>query len=163
MVFLDLIVKIVSENIQSLKVNPDSFNWIFCIECSSCKSIQPNDINFSLIDQFEMQKGHGYANFIMNCKECKKNMNISIHDKSNFYITCENGNDEGVLATFECRGCELKKWIPQDGIILEANESNTNFNDVDITDVWMGYDEISNINCSLLEPCEWRIEKNKKY
>jgi len=158
MVFIDLILRIVSENIQMLKVCPYQFNWCFKIECTYCKLIQPNDINFTCSDQHEMKKGHGITNFTMNCKECKKGINITVHSKSQFSIICENGDDEGVLATFECRGCEIKKWIPKDGISLK---SDSNFSDVDITDNWMEYDESTGLCCSLLEPVEWRLEKNK--
>ena len=159
MVVLDLIIRVVSENIKSLKA-ADDFRFYFIIECTQCKTEHPNEIYFSSSDDMEMPKGHGVANFMMTCKECKKGMSIANH-KSKMEISCENGNDEDVFASFDCRGCELKKWIPKLGLILESNESEKCFEDVDISDVWCEYDEIGKVSCSLFEIVAHRFEKKK--
>lgn len=158
MVAFDLMIRLVTDNIKQLTINHETFTWYFFIQCTHCKSNQPNEIYFTSSDQHEMQKGHGVANFLMKCKECKRSMSISINEKSHFKIECETGNDEGKLASFDCRGCELIKWIPKEGLTFEAVESGYIFEDVDISDVWCGYDEIAQITCTLLEPAENRIE-----
>jgi hypothetical protein len=43
----------------------------------------------------------------MNCKNCKKNMQINYYDKSHLQIECKNDKSKGTLATFECRGVEI--------------------------------------------------------
>jgi hypothetical protein len=164
MVVLDLIIKIISENVQELKIDSDSFIWNFTIECGHCFTVQPNEIYFTINDEVEMQKGHGTANFMMKCKECKKSMTVGINNKSNkspYIIVCESGNDEGVLSSFECRGCTLKTWIPREGITFEAKESGTIFNEIDLSDVWCDYDEKTGMTVSILEPVTWRIEESK--
>jgi|LauGreDrversion4_2_1035121.scaffolds.fasta_scaffold271660_1 hypothetical protein len=161
MVFYDLIVRIVSENIKEIRIKDSYFEWYFKLNCVMCQSEQPNEIYFTNIDEIEMQNGHGTANFIMNCKYCSKKMSISIYNKSKLYISCENGNDEEVLATFDSRGCEITKWSPKEGFNIMSMESEKCFEDVDLNDIWCEYDEIAGINCSLLEPVNYRIEKNK--
>lgn len=165
MVILDLKLKVISQSLQELRVNPDIYTWIFTLECTQCKSPQPNEIYFSLKDQIEMTKGHGTANFMMSCKECKKTMYVSIFNaaKNTFSINLESGYDEGVLAQFDCRGCIIKSFIPKEGIAVVASDTGTVFENVDITDVWMDYDEAQGVNCSILEPIEVTIEKNHNY
>jgi len=162
MVVLNLILRIISENVKEISINPETYNWCFLIQCSDCQNDQPNEIYFSLADEVEMQKGHGTANFLMKCKECKKAMTIAIYNKSNknpYEINCENGNDEGILCGFECRGCVIKNWIPKEGINIEANETGKVFEDIDITSEWCDYDENNQMTVSLLEPVNWRFEK----
>lgn len=160
MVFLDLYVRLISENIKLLKVDPSNYIWNFTVECSHCHTEQPNEIYFSMNDEVEMQKGHGSANFSMKCKECKKLFYITVEKKSKFKIECETGNDEGVLATFECRGGILKKWFPREGISVEATDSETQFDDVDVNDIWCGYDEATKNMVNILESIKWRLEEN---
>ena len=161
MVFYDLIIRLVSENIKEIRIKDCDFEWYFTLKCVSCKEEQPNEIYFSSSDEKEMQKGYGIANFIMNCKYCSKTMSISTYNKSKLYVSCENGNDEDILASFDCRGCEITGWIGKEGFIILSLESEKCFDDVNLNDVWCEYDEIAGINCSLLEPVSFRIERNK--
>ena len=163
MVFLDLILKVISENLKELRLDEAEFHWYFVIQCTQCKDDHSNEIYFSLNDEVEMTKGHGSANFIMACKSCKMTMSIAVHKKSKLVISCENGNNEETFASFDCRGCELKKWIPKEGIILESLESGNCFENVDINDIWCEYDDDAKVNCSLLEPVEYRFQKNKNF
>ncbi len=158
--FFDVLIKAECENVQSLKINPD-FDWVFSIQCSHCHETHPNNINFSSTDEVEMTKSHGTCNFLMNCKNCSKSMTINTYDKSAFIVDVSN-QEEGTLATFECRGCEIIEWTPLEGIILVGEDSGTCFEDVDIRDVWMEYDEKTGAMCQLLEAVEFRIERNKK-
>ena len=162
MVFLDLVLKVVSDNVNKVRVSGSDFKWYFVIKCTQCKEEHPNEIYFTIEDQVEMTKGHGNANFMMYCKNCHMNMSIMIHNKSKMEISCENGNDEEVFATFECRGCLISKWIPKEGFVVVSNESDKYFEEVDISNIWCEYDEIAKVNCSFLEPIEYKIEKNKK-
>ena len=110
-----------------------------------------------------MEKGHGTANFSMKCKFCIKAFTISINNKSNksaYPIDCENGSDEGILCGFECRGCVIRKWVPKDGVGVEANETGKVFENVDITSEWCDCDESSQSTVSLLKPVAWRFEKD---
>jgi hypothetical protein len=159
MVLQNLKIRVISENIKFLRIEPSNYQWCFSIECSQCQSLQPNDIYFFTNDEVEMHKGHGTANFMMKCKECKKSMTIQITKTSQFSIDCESGNEEGVFATFDCRGCFLKKWNPGEGIILESLNTSELFENVDISDVWCEYDK-SNTSCSLLEPVYIQIENS---
>ena len=162
MVVFDLIFKIVSENIKEIKVDPETFTWGFCIQCSHCHTEQPNEIYFTLQDEEEMQKGHGTANFVMKCKDCKKLMTIAINNKTNknpYTIECTNGNDEATICSFECRGCTILKWVSKSDFIVVSNETETEFEGVDITDLWSEYDEKSGLMLNILEPSTYKLEE----
>lgn len=161
MVYFDLIVRIISENITETRINGPCFEWYFNITCTHCKTEQPNEIYFTLKDEIELPSGHGTTNFVMSCKECKRSMTIKIYEKSSFKINCESGNSEETLATFDCRGCELVKWIPREGIEVEAIDTGKVFENVNIMDVWCDYDENAQVTCSILEQVQYKIEKNK--
>jgi hypothetical protein len=49
------------------------------------------------------------------------------------------------LATFECRGIEPLTWNCQGLQVI--SESGESFNDVDLTDTWVDYDEKLGANC----------------
>jgi len=163
MVVLNLKLKVISENAKEISIDEENYNWCFKIECLHCHIEQPNEIYFSSNDEVEMQKGHGTANFIMKCKECKKIMTLGINNRSNknpFVLNIENGNDEGIICGFECRGCKITEWTPKEGINIEAYETEKIFEDVDITNEWCDYDENSQKTVSLLEPVTWRFEED---
>jgi hypothetical protein len=148
MVFIQIICKLTATGIKELKI-PDYYDWRFIISCGHCKEEHGKEITFNSKDEVEMSKGHGVANFKMTCKNCNKLMTIALDTaKSSFTYNLED--DEGRIATFECRGCTLVKWLPEP-LILEA-ESGFVFEDVDVTDNWCGYDEKSGQSCLIEEP-----------
>jgi len=159
MVFLDVIVHAITENISNISVK-ENFEWMFKLKCTQCYTDQPNEITLSDKEQFEMAKGKGLTNFLMKCKDCSNLLSITIYEKSTKRINCENGNDEATLCTFECRGCEIYSWNPCEGIIVESTEG-TIFNDVDIrTGEWTDWDEKAKVFSTLIS-LDHRIEKNK--
>ncbi len=163
MVLLNLTLRVISENAKELRINGETYDWCFIIECDQCHTEQPNEIYFTAAEEVEMEKGHGTANFAMKCKFCKKALTISINNKANksaYSINCENGNDEGILCSFDCRGSVIRKWIPKDGVSIEAAETHKVFENVDITSEWCDYDECSQGTVSLLEPVASRFEKD---
>ena len=161
MVLFNIIVKVISENIKEIKID-DNYVWGFFIECQKCGYNLTKEIYFTSGDEVEMSKGHGVANFLMKCKECSNQMSIAINNKSNkqpFIINCESGNSTSTICTFECRGCLLSKWVIKKDFIVVAAETETEYNEVDITELWSTYDEKSGLMLNLLEPIEWVIEK----
>lgn len=160
MVYFDLKVSIVSDNISEIFLGP-SFEWCFRIRCSNCHTDHPNEIYFSESLQFEVKNSKGTANFVMKCKECSKDCSINVYEKSPKRIDCSEGKGQGILATFDCRGCELINWvIPSEDVFARSLESDTIFENVDLNDVWMDYDEKSKGNCSL-EGLTHQITRNK--
>lgn len=152
-----------TENISEIKLyEPESYEWVFEIECTQCHSVQPNEIVFSLSDTIEMLKGGNTVNFTMNCKSCKKGISIVTNPKSLFSIKCLQGNDEGLLCSFECRGCDLLKWNPREiGWAVVATETEREFKDTNIFEMWMEYDEKSETTLNILEPVTFSIKKTK--
>jgi hypothetical protein len=164
MVLLNLKLKIISDKIKEILIEEIySYTWCFKIECSHCFTEHQNEVYFTEQDEVENEKGHGTTNFMMKCKNCTRLLKIGINNKSNktpYVIDCENGNDEGILCTFECRGCILKTWTPKEGILIKALETDTIFKDIDITNEWTEYDEANGGMVSLLEPITWTISEN---
>ena len=160
MVFLDLKLTFLSDNVSELYIT-SSFEWCFMIRCSNCYTDNPKEIYFMENSEFDIKNSRGTANFIMKCKECSKDCSINVYEKSPRKIDCSDGKGMGVLATFECRGCELIKWIiPNEGIFAKALESDKVFDNVDLNDTWMDFDEKSKGNCSIDE-AKFEILKNK--
>lgn len=160
MVFLDLKISFISDNLSELYILP-TFQWCFAIRCSKCYTDHPKEIYFSEKEEFAITNSKGTANFVFKCKECNSMSSINVYEKSNRKIKCSEGKGEGILATFECRGCELTKWIISDeGFYALALESDKIFDNVDLNDVWMDYDEKSKGNC-MIDEFRHEIVKNK--
>jgi len=83
----------------------------------------------------------------MKCKFCGRDITINMHPSSKKSIECKDGENVGVLAVFDCRGCDLLKWVPKQGISAVAAETGTAFPEVDFSDIWTDYDEVSKKNC----------------
>lgn len=160
MVFLDLKISFISDNISQIYILP-SFEWYFMIRCTNCQTDHPKEIYFSETSEFSMKKSRGSANFIMKCKDCNKDCTINVYEKSSRKIDCSDGKGNGILATFDCRGCELRKWVVGgEGIFAKALESDKIFENVDLTDVWMDFDEKSKGNC-MIDELRHEIIRNK--
>ena len=57
MVYLDLIIKFESENVDKVFItDPQNYNWTFIIECSNCKNQHSKEIYFSNNDEVEKSK-----------------------------------------------------------------------------------------------------------
>ena len=159
MVFFDVIIHAITENIDKICVT-ENFEWLFKIKCTLCYKDQPNEISLSEVKQFETEKQKSLTNFIMKCKDCKNMMTITVYEKSAKRLNCEGGNDEGVFASFECRGCEITSWNPCEGVFVESLEG-TVFSDVDIrVEGWSDWDEKAKVFCTLTS-LQHKIEKSK--
>ena len=74
----------------------------------------------------------------MKCKMCQFVVNLTLV-KSPDHAAITNKTKNVLLAQFECRGCELIKWNPQN--LFVKSESDQIFENVDLTDVWVEYDD----------------------
>lgn len=161
MVFLDLRISFLSENVSELFVSP-KYTWIFKLRCTSCQTDHPKSVFFDETSEFQMKNSKGTANFLIKCKECSKDASISIFQK--FTVSCKDGSKtQATLAVFECRGCELTEWsVNSEGLCAKSLESGKIFENIDISDVWMEFDEKSQGNCSIDE-FSYEIVRNNKY
>ncbi len=160
MVFYDLIIKLISENASSIKVDSKNYVWSFVIQCGKCFQNQPNEIHFSLSDSVETDKDFNKVNFFMKCKECKSPFTINVLPNSSFKVDLPNGNDSGVLSSFECRGVSLVSFKPNDDLIIEGIDSGFEFNS-DLTTETCEYDDRANLMINILEPAVWTLTTRK--
>ena len=160
MVYIDLNVSFLSENLSELFILP-SFEWCFMIRCSNCQTVHSKEIYFEETSESSIKNSKGTANFVFKCKECGKESSINVYEKSPRKIDCSQGKGRGVLATFDCRGCELMKWIIcNEGIFARGLETNKVFENVDLSDVWMDFDEKNKENC-MIEEFKHEFIRNK--
>jgi len=82
MVFIDLQVTFETENIEEIFIQDESFSWCFFIICAKCHEKHPKEIYFSETENHDISGSKGTANFIMNCKNCKNELNINVHPTS---------------------------------------------------------------------------------
>lgn len=61
-------------------------------------------MTFSRLNEVDMTKEHGHANFMIGCKNCSKKGFILIDPKSSYRAEPdEDGVIKSVIATMECR------------------------------------------------------------
>lgn len=158
MPLFELTLRVISENVFQIKINPEEYQWEFKVQCSKCFIEINNTISFSKGDEIENENGHSHINFQMKCKECKSLFTIDVHKSSKFHLEVPNGNDSGVFAVFECRGVNLLNFIPNSDLIIEAVDSGSEFKS-DLSDLVCEYDEKNGNMIYIHEPAFWSLNK----
>ena len=79
----------------------------------------------------------------MSCKNCKRDMSIKL--VKYVEILVNNDKVEQDFATFECRNVELLNFYPQNQLSAKARESNAVFDEIDVSDLWVEYDELTQL------------------
>ncbi|OAF70065.1 hypothetical protein A3Q56_02174 [Intoshia linei] len=77
----------------------------------------------------------------MKCKICRCENSMSIVPGSVKEIFEDDFRDYSILATFECRGMNLVKYLPG-YFIVSSNLSKTLFQNADLSNNWSEYDEV---------------------
>ena len=150
MVFIDLIVTLETEFVKEFGLTkPEEHAWGFEIKCAKCGAPHSKTVFFDANDLQEIPGSKGYCNFLVNCKTCNNNIRINVREKSYAPIDCLSGNTTAKLAGFECRGCELEKWYPEEGFYVIAEDSENLFDDLDLKELWIDYDEDESRNISI--------------
>eukprot|EP00927_Polykrikos_kofoidii_P017767 TRINITY_DN1811_c0_g1_i1.p1 TRINITY_DN1811_c0_g1~~TRINITY_DN1811_c0_g1_i1.p1 ORF type:complete len:189 (-),score=30.06 TRINITY_DN1811_c0_g1_i1:159-725(-) len=147
----DLVVSADFENIYSWQPAPGSFRWYLKIKCGRCGDVSDE---FSYIDPEnveEMNGGRGQTNFQRKCKGCANQGTVNVVGGGK--VT--GSGVDCILATFECRGCELDSWTPQGEGVWTVNATMPSDDDdggearegplvMDVTiedGEWCGYEE----------------------
>ncbi|KAI8832707.1 hypothetical protein BC829DRAFT_408430 [Chytridium lagenaria] len=145
------------ENVTELKPAEDDYEWSFNVKCTSCNEVNDGLITFNAVDQVDVPRSRGTANFVMKCKFCSQEGNANIVEKSlKSYDEADSGSWKTVL-TIESRGLEFVGWAPTHG--TESNEKFVlDFEDDEST--WVGYDEKSKCPVGVSD-IEGRFQKAK--
>ncbi|KAI9481232.1 MAG: hypothetical protein EXX96DRAFT_565880 [Benjaminiella poitrasii] len=142
MVKLGLYFKADLENVTDLLPTND-YEWHFKVECTSCHEVDDSWISFNRQDEYEMNSSRGTANLVMRCKFCKRDMTAQF--EPSFKVKgydIEKNSEFQQIAQFDCRGLELVNFQPRDSWTAKGAESDTVFEDIDLTEgEWAEYDE----------------------
>lgn len=146
------------ENIESLTVNHDEFNYFLRIECNSCHTEADSPVAVCRSDQVE--SGRSTVNLAFRCKFCKRDASISIVENSQKAYTDQDNGQFKELVKLDCRGLVPIAYEPQSSpFIAIASESGTKFHDVDLSEEsWSEWDESGNQPVSIME-FQSKIEK----
>ncbi|KAF9584645.1 hypothetical protein BGW38_005731 [Lunasporangiospora selenospora] len=144
MPILALQIKAELENITGLVPMDDDHTWHFKIECTSCHEVDKNLITMNALDKVEMGSGRGEANLVMKCKFCKRESSADIVSKPVPY-DIENNEKFATIVQIECRGLEVVGFEPREGWKAKGAESDTPFEDIDLTEEWAEYDDKSGL------------------
>ncbi|KAG1445202.1 hypothetical protein G6F55_012044 [Rhizopus delemar] len=139
-----LYIKADLENVTDLAPTDDC-EWYFKVECTSCHEVDENWISFNQQDTYEISGSRGSASLVMRCKFCKREGTAQFEPsfKIKKYNIEQNGKFQQI-AQFDCRGLELVDFQPRDSWFAKGAESDTVFNDIDLSEgEWAEYDEKS--------------------
>ncbi|KAJ3100740.1 hypothetical protein HDU97_001967 [Phlyctochytrium planicorne] len=133
------------ENATDLRPAESDYEWSFKVKCGSCHEENDGFITFNAVDQLDIPRSRGTANFVMKCKFCGSDSNATIVENS---LKPYNADDSGswkTVLTIEARGLEFVGWTPTHGqdLVVKGEESGEVFT-LDFEDdptTWVGYDE----------------------
>jgi len=155
MVYYDLLLRVVAENVTSIGIDNVNYSWILEVKCN-CGNVHTAE--FTETDEVEAESSKsGTFNFIKKCKECNQTMTISVYNKSAKNIDCNK--QKQLFCTFDCRNCTPVNWKPSPGLVL-VSESGSTFKDVELSEDWTEYDEKGEYPLSI-EKWEIEFERNK--
>ncbi|ORY53998.1 hypothetical protein BCR35DRAFT_296853 [Leucosporidium creatinivorum] len=164
---LKVSIKATLENVTDLRPVGDDFNWMFKLQCGSCREEHPNWVGIDATETREISGSRGEANFVWRCTLCKREHSINFDsslDRSKAVYTAEQSEEQkfAAIAVLECRGCEITAFDPKGIWSCKGTESGTKFEEVELSleepDGWTDYDEKSNEPVSVME-FESKIER----
>ena len=147
MVRIALQLKATLDNVTDFHVqSPDEFIWYLKFNCTKCHTQSDKYHDVTLQESSSIAGSRGEANFLMKCKFCSQEGNLNIEPGKgtvNYTADDSDGHAFKTIVVFECRGIEPVDWQPGDGWACQGIESNTKFNQIDLSDdkEWMDYDE----------------------
>jgi len=154
MVYYDLFVKVDGENIYTLHLPAQGYDWLLTVQCT-CD--QQHNCQFNEDDEVESENSKGIFNFHKKCKECKKDISITVYGKGDKAIFCDG--KFGLLKSFDCRNCTPINWTPTPTLIIQT-EAQSQFKNVELDENWCDYDEKAKLSC-VITGYEVKFERNK--
>ena len=163
MVLLVLHVKAELENIESITFPPDIQ---YCFDVKDAQSDEEKKGVFLCADEIaEVDGSKGDANFAMRFPDCKKQCTVTFTDVKGVTrdtITAEDSGNFVPIRGFDCRGLELAKWTPTEGLVV-ASAGGTKWENVDLgadPDGWFEYCEKCGESVGITE-LEFEIRTHK--
>ncbi|KAK8900267.1 hypothetical protein M9Y10_002590 [Tritrichomonas musculus] len=117
-------------------LTPVSYSsFSYTVKCTQCGAEREN-ISFDDSEK-EMQGSRGTANFVMTCKDCKRQCNIN-YTGNNFNHEAEDYTDWQRVITLECRGCSIENASCNEWNIRSESDNKYEWN---AADDFFEYDE----------------------
>lgn len=138
-------------------VDEENYYYSFKVECTHCREKHPNWVGISRSEVHDIPKSKGEANFILKCRNCRRDLSISFEEPFHVYKDEHSGERQNLLI-LECRGCEIIEFQPDGEWQAEGTESGTKFPEVDLSDEWYDYDEKTQSEVSITD-IEWSINR----
>ena len=129
-------VKATFENIKELRP-AEGRTWGIVFQCSDCKEKMPNPVEVD--PEGEEEKDGGTYNCVVACKFCKKKITASVVPKSEGGYLGEGPPAQVVV--LDCRGGEPVELALDDQWVAVSEETEHEFEHVDLSQDWVDYDE----------------------
>ena len=158
-----LLFKADFESVESL-IFPVDHDWIFDFQCPSSLE-KRNGVVVSQTALVEIPDSRSTANLCLKFPGSSKPASICVQSIKNTtrdsVLSADSGTFVPILA-LECRGAEPLAWHPSGYYLATAQDSHTEFNQVDLkTGDWCDFDEISDAAVGIYN-VEWKITKSLK-
>ena len=87
-----VVLKIETENVDEIGFQKrEEMEWMFKIQCTNCHENHPKTISFFPFEEhYDPNSNVPACNFCVKCKNCKKEMTISLVNKNYPVIECRN-------------------------------------------------------------------------
>jgi hypothetical protein len=124
------------EGVSKIEPHADR-TWLLKYECGRCREATPNFIELNPAEEVEVHGGT--SNGMFACKFCKNQISSTIPAKGVSFFG-EGGT--GVVLVIDVRGGEPTAAMPEAAwTVTGAGESETPFEDADLSEDWCDYDE----------------------
>ncbi|KAI5952318.1 hypothetical protein KGF54_003184 [Candida jiufengensis] len=145
-------------DLQPLDTPESPYEYTFQIECTKCRTIHDKDIQINRFEKHEISGSRGEASFVFRCKECKNEHSATI-TRTNESFKIEDTKPVSLLE-IDARGIDFIKFIPDGKFQCVGEETNTQFNEVDLEDdEWYDVDEKTNDEVSIID-VKWSITRS---
>lgn len=161
MVKLFLKAKATLENVtdvQPVDTPQSPYEYIFKIECTSCREVHPKPISINRFEQHDISGSRGEASFVFRCKSCKSEHSAQI-TRTKDKLTSETSGNWVHILEIDARGLDFTEFVPEGRWECVGAETGTKFDDVDLEDTeWHDYDEKAADEVAVVE-FEWSIAR----
>lgn len=120
-------------NVSEVKSSAKEFTWVLKFSCSNCGETSGNWDYLSLNVPIPTKRGKSVNHFASKCKFCSRENTVTIlEDSIKSYYEADIDNYK-TLVVFDCRGLEPIDFSPGRGWKVEATNSGSIFEDIDLS------------------------------
>ncbi|CAJ0582756.1 unnamed protein product, partial [Mesorhabditis spiculigera] len=121
----------------------EEFRWHLKFRCQSCEEVSEK-WHWAVLTEgssIDLSSSRGAAQFAEKCPGCGRVNTLRVVEKSFKEYSIEKNGQFQHIARFECRGMVPIEFKPSDGWHCYGEETDTHFDDIDLSEDWAEYDE----------------------